>query len=141
MFKIISWLLASVIIITMAIAYICPMTVRGTMGMNSAPSLCHGEFSIASAMDMPGCAGVHGAIVAVLTNAIPQITNLLLAFVLLVIVHSFFSKNFLATFLQSKFFHWRRLCLDYCTTIKALVEERILSYLNFLGNYTVASLT
>lgn len=137
LFKIISAFAIIVLISVTAIAYICPMLLDGSMATISTPVMCDAVGDMSG--DNAGCVNSHLNVVSQLLGDVPQTINYLLALVLVVAISQVFVRNFLAVFAAPIFNRFRYRYLRYRTSIKFLVESKILKYLSFLGNYTVVS--
>ncbi len=137
LFKIISGFAIVVLISITALAYICPMSLVGSMSMVSSPIMCDAVGAMSGSAD--GCVNSHLNAAAQLLGDVPQTINYLLALVLVAVVSQVFVYIFLTAFAAPIFNSFRYRYLHYRTSIKFLVESKILKYLSFLGNYTVVS--
>ena len=135
-------LLVALVLITTAV-FICPMTMRSNaMVMDATPSLC--QSAVSAGLDMgsaAGCIGSHLAAVSQFLGNLPHVMDLLLAMVLFALLYYFFPRNFLIATTQSLVSRLRHYYLYYRTSVKLLVEKKILQYLGLLGNYTIVSLS
>ncbi|MBI5729386.1 MAG: hypothetical protein HY983_04090 [Candidatus Magasanikbacteria bacterium] len=139
--KKISWIILSVMITTAASVYICPTTALGnSMAMGTSPSLCQPIESASSNMSgAVSCLSSHLSAIGQFIGDTPYVISLLLALGLFTAVFRLFFRNFLTAIIWPLFSRLRHRYLYYRTLIKLLTEKKLLRYLNFLGNHTVAS--
>jgi hypothetical protein len=123
------------------IAYICPMAVQGSSVRKSDLSnLCQSISPISSDMNgVVGCMSTHMAVAWKFIGDIPSSINFILALVLLASAHNLIIRNFLAILIQPLLSSLRYSYFCYRTSIKFLIEKRLLKYLNNLGDYTITS--
>ncbi len=131
-----------VLMTIMTAAYICPMTVSGAaMAMEQTPpSLCQSLSANTDIGGMAGCAGTHLAVIGQLLGDIPYTFSLLMALGLLALVFHLFSRGFLTAITRPLFSRFKHLYLYYRTSIKFLIEKKILRYLGLLGYNAIVSL-
>lgn len=140
--KTISWIVLGVLVTIMTAAYVCPMSMYGNSAeAGSSPSLCHQSIGPVGANTggITGCAGSHLAAIGQLLGDIPQVMNLLLALGSLAAVYHLLTRRCLSALIRPLFSRLRHFYLYYCTSIKSLIERKLLRYLNLLGHFTVAS--
>lgn len=140
--KTISWIVLGVLVTIMTVAYVCPMSMYGgSAEAKASPSLCHQSIGPAAsnAGGITDCAGSHLAAIGQLLGDIPQVMNLLLALGSLAAVYHLLSRGCLSALIRPLFSRLRHFYLYYSTSIKSLIEKKILRYLNLLGHFTVAS--
>ena len=134
--KIITGMVLAVVVSFTALVYVCPMSFGGSMVVVSqSQSMCD---AVGVAANQDGCTNSHLETLAKLLSDVPQIANQILLLILLALVSQFFAYKFLNKLASSFFVRYKH---RYWHCIKFLIESKILKYLNFLGNYTVVSLS
>ncbi len=132
----ISYLALFILLAITMIGYICPMSSGSSAVSKSSSAMCA---STETAATQAGCVNMHLTIIAQLLGDIPHTMSSLLALILLVVLYNLFYRRLFITLDLILFSKLKRHYLYYQTSIKLLIEQRLLKYLNNLGNYTVVS--
>jgi len=140
-FKKISWLVLGALIAITAIVYICPMAARGEPLVTKVSSDPCGSIGMAgsSMNNAVSCVTTHLTVIGQFLANVPQAINFFLALVLLAVAAGLVMRHLLTAIVRPLFNRLRRRYLFYQTSIKLLIEKRLLRYLGFLGNYTIVS--
>ena len=134
----ISWLTIIILVSITVIAYICPMTFGNrSFSMFPTSNICQAAGTMNGSQ--AGCVDTHLATIAQFLGDIPQTMNLFFALAVVVAVYSLFFRKLLLVIFSSVFNRLKHRYLFYQTFIKSLIEQKILKYLNLLGNFTVVS--
>lgn len=137
--KKISWLALIVMIIITTVGYICPMTVKAASDSKheATTSMCDSSATTDASTDNGPCASSHLAALSKIVGNVPQEMNLLLA-LLLTVVYCLIFRTQINSLILPIINRLRHRYLYFQTSIKSLLQEKLIRYQFFIGNSVVS---